>query len=137
MMRSCPNLNRIVAVFMAFSFFLVSGVVAPAQAALIGTADILSSQQDMLARQKVVQFMAREDVARHLQAWGVDAEEAMARVNAMSPEEVRLLADKIDQLPAGGDALGFVIGVAFIVFVVLIVTDIIGITDVFTFIKKR
>ena len=55
----------------------------------------------------------------------------------MTDEEIRVLAAKIDQLPSGGDAVGFVAAVAFIAFVTLIITDIIGVTDIFTFIKKR
>jgi hypothetical protein len=47
------------------------------------------------------------------------------------------LAQKLDQLPAGGDGLGVVIGAALVVFIVLLITDILGYTDVFTFVKKR
>ena len=68
---------------------------------------------------------------------GVDPVEAKARVAVMTDEEVSTIAGKIDQLPAGGDAVGFLVAVAVIVFVVLLITDIIGVTDVFTFIKKR
>ena len=42
----------------------------------------------------------------------------------------------IDPLPAGGDALGVILGVALIVFLVLLITDIMGYTDIFPFVKK-
>jgi hypothetical protein len=123
-------------VIVAFSF--LSLVVAPVQAAMVGTADILKAQSDDLARQKVKLFMERQDVVRQMQTWGVNPEEAQARVDTMTDEEISLLAAKIDQLPsAGSDALGFILAVAVIIFVVLIITDIMGVTDVFTFINKR
>lgn len=136
-MRLWTRIQKVVAGFMALSFFLFSGIVVPAHAALIGTAEILSAQADGLARQKVVRFLEREDVARHLEAWGVSSQEARARVDAMTPEEIRMLSEKIDQMPAGGDVFGFIVGVAVLGFIALLVTDILGVTDVFTFIKKR
>ena len=48
-----------------------------------------------------------------------------------------MVSKKIDQLPAGGDALGFILLVGVVVFIVLVITDIMGVTDVFTFIKKK
>jgi hypothetical protein len=136
-MRLWPRIQKTIAGCMALSLFLVCSVVVPAQAALVGTAEILSARDDALARQKVMHFLERQDVIRHLQAWGVGADEAQSRVEAMTPDEIRMLADKIDQMPAGGDVLGFIVGAAVVTFVVLIITDIMGVTDIFTFIKKR
>ena len=136
-MNRSLKVHKIVAGYMALVFFLFSGVIAPAQAAMVGTADILSAQDDAQARQTVARFLERQDVIHHLEAWGVSADEARSRVDAMTPAEIRLLAAKIDQMPAGGDALGLLVGISIVVFVVLIITDIIGVTDIFTFIKKR
>ena len=104
---------------------------------MVGTADLLQQKSNDMARQKVLQFMERQDVAQHLQSWGVTPEEAKARVATMTDEEISMLAKKIDQMPAGGDAVGIALAIAIIVFVVLIITDVLGVTDVFTFIKKR
>ena len=136
-MRPWPRVHKAIAGCMALSLFLVCSLVVPAQAALVGTADILSTREDALARQKVMHFLERQDVVKHLQAWGVGADEARSRVNAMTPDEIRTLSHKIDQMPAGGDVLGFIVGAAVVTFVVLVITDIMGVTDIFTFIKKR
>ena len=53
-------------------------------------------------------------------------------VNAMSDAEVAQLAGRIDQAPAGGEILGLL----FTVFVILLVTDILGLTKVFTFTRS-
>jgi len=136
-MRRHRGMKKAVACLVIVAFSFLSLVVAPAQAAMVGTADILKAQSDDLARQKVKLFMERQDVVQQIQAWGVNPDEAQARVDTMTDAEISLLAAKIDQLPAGGDALGFILAVAVIIFVVLIITDLTGVTDVFTFIKKR
>ena len=136
-MKSSMKFQKVVASLVAVVFCFLSVVVAPVQATLVGTSDILAAQENDMARDKVKAFMAREDVVNHLQALGVSVNEAQARVDTMTAEEIQLLADKIDQMPAGGDVLGLLIGVAVITFVVLVITDIMGVTDVFTFIKKR
>jgi len=70
-----------------------------------------------------------------LTAQGIDPDEAIARIESLSDHEIIAIADRIKQLPAGGDALGAIIGAALIVFLVLLVTDILGYTDIFPFVK--
>lgn len=136
-MGRLSGFHRTVACTAAMIFFVVCAIAAPAQAAMINTADILEQQSLELDRQKIIRFMERQDISRQLQNWGVTLEEAQARVQTMTDQEVALLSQKIDQVPAGGDALGVIVAVAVIFVVVLIITDIVGVTDVFTFIKKR
>jgi hypothetical protein len=104
---------------------------------MIGTADILPTQNNDAARQKVKLFLERQDVIQHLSNWGVDADEAKIRVDSMTDEEVNLLANKIDEIPAGSGLLEIILVIAVVGFIVLIVLDIVGVTDIFTFIKKR
>ena len=67
-----------------------------------------------------------------LQAQGVKADDALARVQSMSDAEVEQLAGRIEQAPAGGEILGLL----FTVFVILLVTDILGFTKVFPFTRS-
>lgn len=136
-MKSSMKFQKVVASLVAVAFCFLSVVVAPVQATLVGTSDILAAQENDMARDKVKAFMAREDVVNHLQALGVSVNEAQARVDTMTAEEIQLLADKIDQMPAGAGALEFILIVSVVTFIVLLVTDIMGVTDVFSFIKKR
>jgi hypothetical protein len=136
-MRRSRSLQRLVASLVAVSFCFFSVVVVPVKAAMVGTPEILQLQVDDQARDKVRLFLQRQDVGQYLEAMGVDHHEAQARVDTMTDAEIRMLVNKIDHMPAGGDALGFLLALAVVVFVVFIVTDIIGVTDVFTFIKKR
>jgi hypothetical protein len=74
----------------------------------------------------------RVDLAAALQARGVTTEQLRARIHALTDVEAKQLLEQIDQAPAGGDILGLV----FTVFIVLLVTDILGLTKVFPFTRS-
>jgi hypothetical protein len=113
------------------SFVLGTGLPLPARAALIGTEQLV--QGDSSARAKINGFLARAEVRRALAARGVDPVEVQARAAALSDDQARDLATRIDQLPAGGDGVGDVLGALVLVFVILLITDILGLTKVFPF----
>jgi hypothetical protein len=80
--------------------------------------------------------LVREDVRQALIKQGIDIGEAQARIDSLSDAEAIAVADKLDQLPAGGGALEVLLIVALVVFLVLLATDIAGYTDIFPFVKK-
>lgn len=84
------------------------------------------------SRARVNAFFARDDVRQAMVKEGVDATAAQARVDAMSDEEVQALDGRIANAPAGGEVLGII----FTVFVILLVTDILGFTKVFPFTRS-
>jgi hypothetical protein len=100
-----------------------------AQAGIVTTDEVLTVEAAAANRERVNSFLARADVGQALQAQGLSAEVAAERVKAMSDAEVAQLAGRVDQAPAGGDVLGLM----FTVFIVLLVTDILGLTKVFPF----
>ena len=108
----------------------------PCLAALIGTETIIDVAKGHQARHNINQILAREDVKMVLRAQGISPEEAEARVNALTDAEVVALEKKLEQLPAGAGGLGTIVGALLIVFIVLLITDIAGYTDVFPFVKK-
>ena len=73
-------------------------------AGMIGTDQVVSSAQDQLNRDKVLNFVSRTDVAKQFETFGISASSAKERVNAMTQEEVNKVAGKIDSLPAGADS---------------------------------
>jgi hypothetical protein len=74
-----------------------------AQAGMIGT-DQAASVASQADRDSVLQFLGRADVASQLRSLGVDPAAAKDRVAAMTDQEVRSLAGKIQSMPAGADA---------------------------------
>jgi len=106
-------------------------------AAMVGTETVLTTTQTQTARENLIRFLEREDIKAAMTAQGIHSLEAKARVDSLSDAEVMRIAKKMDQLPAGGDGLGIVIGAALIVFLVLLFTDIAGYTDIFPFVKHQ
>jgi Family of unknown function (DUF6627) len=87
-------------------------------------------------RARVLAFLGRAEVREQIVALGVDPGEAAARVRALSDAQVREIAGQLDQLPAGQSVIGVVVGAILIIFLVLLITDLLGLTDVFPFVKK-
>ena len=113
------------------ALMLGTGLPMPSHAALVRSEQLLQSEST--ARDKISSFLARAEVQRQLVARGVDPGEVQARVAALSDDQARDLAARIDQLPAGGDGVGDVLGVLLLIFVILLITDILGLTKVFPF----
>lgn len=114
------------AVLLSFSS---SFIVAPASAAIVTTEQAVAAHQD---RSELKQFFDRQDIAMALQSHGVSPEAAKARVDAMTEEEAQKLAAHIENAPAGAG----VVGTLFAVFIILLVTDILGLTKVFPFTRS-
>jgi hypothetical protein len=119
------TLRRLVA-----SLLIVSigglGLPLPAQAGIIATDAVVAAGE----RGRIASLLDRADVRAQLQAYGVSPADVKARVAALTDEEAAQLAAKIDALPAGGASI---LGVILIVFLVLLLTDILGFTKVFPF----
>ncbi len=98
-----------------------------AQAALVGTLQAVESGTRSLDLAKVNAALARDQVRDQMVALGVDPTAVDARVARLTDSELRSLAERMDQMPAGGDALA-VIG---IVFLVLIILELVGVIDIF------
>lgn len=117
--------------------FVLTAVSAPAaQAKMVSTQALAASAAAGDARARIEAMLERHEVRAQLIALGVDPQAAYDRVAALSDAEAQSLAKHMDNLPAGGSALGLIIGVGLFVFLVLLVTDILGFTDVFPFVKK-
>jgi hypothetical protein len=109
---------------------------APAYAAMVSTGEILNQGQRNLDRERLSMLLDRSEVRNHLEAWGIDTKEAQARVDSLTDQEIAEIAAQMDQMPAGGDGLGILVGAALLVFLVLLITDLLGLTDVFPFVEK-
>jgi len=129
------KLCRFIALPLAVVMFLISApITMVANAALVTTDSLISSMSAQQDRDKVLNFFSREDVSSQFRSLGLTPDEARSRVQAMSDEEVRQIAGKLDQIPAGQDALGFIAFIIILALLVLAVTDLAGITDVYPFI---
>ncbi len=127
--------TRYVCYFVTMTMLLMSLPVQTVQAAMVKTETVLTLSTAKNVRENLNQFLKREDVKAIMMAQGISPIEAKARVDSLSDAEITQLADKMDQLPAGGSTFSVIIGAAVIIFIVLLITDILGYTDIFTFVK--
>jgi hypothetical protein len=102
-------------------------------AGMVGTGQAISHELAGQDRAKINAFIDREDVLAQLQTQGVTAGEAKARVYALTDDEAHKIAGKLDQLPAGGSDI---LGILLTIFIVLLITDILGFTKVFPFTRS-
>lgn len=120
------TLTRLLSTYLiAATAFL--GMAQSAQATMI-TSEQLVAQSSGAEQAKLASYLKRADVVSRLEQLGVSASDAKARVAAMSDEEAAAMNQMIDQAPAGG-----IIEVLVFIFLVLLITDILGFTKVFPF----
>jgi len=129
------KLMRPISVALVISFCLINFNVSYVQAKMIGTNSVIAEQSAENQRAQVKEFLAQEDTVQLLTQYGVDAIEAQKRIDNLSNQELAELASSIDQMPAGGDAIGSVVGAAVFIFVLLLFTDLLGWTHVYPFVN--
>jgi hypothetical protein len=96
---------------------------------MIGNSQLLDGNS-AVTRTALMQALERDQVRSQLSQLGVDAEAVKARVSQMTEQEIASLNQRLGDLPAGGDALGVIL----FIFVLFIITDAIGATDIFPFV---
>ena len=125
--------RRVVALGVALSVALLP-VAQAAPSGVISTEQVAAewAQPAQPARQRLLDTLDRADVAAALQARGVDADAARSRVAALTDTEAAQLTAQMDAAPAGGDVLGTIV----FIFVLLLITDILGFTKVYPFTRS-
>lgn len=122
------HLARILAALMLF----VGVQSATVQAAMISTSDVIAKQTEQLNRAQVLELLNKQEAIDALTAMGIDPNTVEQRVNSMTAEELQAFNQQVADMQAGGDSL---LGVVVLVFVVLIVLDLLGTTNIFPAIK--
>ena len=113
--------------------FSVTVVFAPAvHASMLPTGTVLENDADEI-RSRIHDMLDAEEVQSALEKRGISESEARARVDAMTESQLRALSGHMDAQPSG-EGLGTVVGAIVFVFIVLLITDIVGLTNVFPFV---
>jgi hypothetical protein len=121
------TVTRLIIVSLLITFCIVSVLTPVARATVIDTRTILAAQADS-PQADVQAFLARGEVREQLIALGVDPGDASGRVAALTGQEISLLQNHINDLPAGSSALALLGAV----FLVLIVLELVGVTNIFS-----
>ena len=102
--------------------------IAPLQAAIVGNGSLMTE----ITRADLIESLDKTGVQNQLISWGVDPQAAKFRIQQMNDDELTRLQQNFQQLPAGAGGLETVA----LIFIVLLITDMIGATDIFPFVKK-
>ena len=127
----------LISLFMATMMLLIATPHQTLLAVMVPTEATIYQIKAQDARDHLKTLISKNDIKKSLISRGIDPMEAKARIDSLSDSEVIEVADKIEQLPTGGGAFGAVIAASVIVFLVLLVTDILGYTDIFPFVKSQ
>jgi hypothetical protein len=134
-MSSYPGPFKAIALTIVAAIFVTSLPVGAARAGLVTTEQVVDATAAASDRERLAAVLLRDDVRQQMEALGVDRDEAMARLASLSDQEIQQIAGKIDELPAGQSFIAGVLIVAGAVLLALVILDLVGVTDVFTFIN--
>ncbi len=122
-------LQKLLSVLLSLSLIMLPGM--PAHAALVGNAELFGSATSNAERSLLIEALDRDSASQQLAALGITQEQAMLRIAQMTDQEIALLNQQLAELPAGGDAAAFIV----LLLIIFIITDAVGATNIFTFIK--
>ena len=108
---------------------LILGLTPAVEARLIGTQEALqmTQREEQLAR--ISRIFFHSEVQKQMLAYGVEPKNVKDRLAVLTDEELRQLANRLQDMPAGGDSVLAVVG---LIFVVLIILELVGVTNIFT-----
>ncbi|MHA3884642.1 PA2779 family protein [Stutzerimonas degradans] len=129
-MFSSSLLKRVAAVVAALHFMLVAQI-PMAQAAMIGTPEVIAEQQQQVDRQQLLTMLDDQDVQKKLESMGVDRTQVEKRINSLTPAELAQFNHQLDQAPAGAGVVGIIV----LFLVIFIITDMLCATNIFNFVN--
>lgn len=103
-----------------------------ANAAMIGTGEVLAEQQQQVDRQQLLSMLDEQGVQEKLLSMGVDRSQVEGRINSLTSAELAQFNQQLSQAPA---AAGGVVGIIVLFLVIFIITDLLCATNIFNFVK--
>ncbi len=126
-MNRSKALHRATARLMAAMMIVVGLLSTTAQAAMVSTDTIVASTSQQETRQQVMAILDQEEARDTLLSLGVEPAEVEQRVQNMSTAELQAFSQQVEDMQAGGSVVGAVV----LIFVILIVLDLLGTTNIF------
>lgn len=124
------TMKRVMALLVSLA--MLSSYSLPAYSGVVTTEQLIQQQLESMDRDQLVSLLDRSEVRQQLIDRGVDPEYARQRIAALSDAQIEQIKSEIDQLPAGSGIVGILIAVL----LVLIILDIVGVTNIFSFIHS-
>ncbi|AJE21902.1 PA2779 family protein [Azotobacter chroococcum] len=129
-MSTSTPIRRVAGTLAALHLLLFTQI-PMAQAAMIGTSEVIAAEQHRVDRQQLRQMLEDQEVRRKLEALGVDRQQVEQRIGSLTSAELAQFNRQLAEAPAGGSVVGIIV----LFLVIFIVTDMLCATDVYTFIR--
>lgn len=123
--------KRYLSIVFAALFMLTSLVSMQAQAAMVGTDEVIAQQQLTVDRAELKGMLQDQAVQERLASMGVSADQVDQRIDSLTADELAYFNTQLDEAPAGAG----VVGVIVLFLVIFIITDMLCATDVFSFVN--
>ncbi|MGI9370761.1 MAG: PA2779 family protein [Ruegeria sp.] len=118
------------ATFAVIQMLLAVQLGTAAQAEMLSTESVISKYAAHADRDFLLSELQRQEIRDELVAQGVDPNEAERRLKALSNEEIASVLTQMENETAGGSSI---VGALVTVFIILLVTDLLCLTKVFSF----
>lgn len=125
-----PVMRRLAAITALFHLLLVVQIPA-ANAAMVGTHEVISEQQHKVDQEQLMAMLDDEQVKEKLVSMGVDRDQVESRIASLTPAELAQFNQQLDQAPAGAGVVGIIV----LFLVIFIITDMLCATNIFNFVK--
>ncbi|MDX1539206.1 PA2779 family protein [Arsukibacterium sp.] len=127
MINKLLKISFATAIAMVGTFFICS---SQATAGVYSSEQVIAAQQHQYNKQQVLAFVDTAEVQHKLIELGVSPADAKLRIASMTNAELEAFNNQLNEMPSGG-----VVGTIVTVLVVIAVLDLMGITDVYPFIR--
>ena len=111
----------------AAAFVVTTGTV---HAEAVTSHNVMQAQSHAYNKQQLIEMVSRADVQEKLVSLGVTQGYAISRINGMTNSEIAQLNSQLNDAPAGG-----VVGAVLTVLAIIAILDLVGVTDVYPFIR--
>ena len=111
------------------SLLLALTPLLPAQAAMIGNEQVINQHSQGQTRDSLQQLLDQQSARQQLQSLGVSPDQIKSRIDSLTDSELARINRHVDTLDAGGNILGILL----VIFIVFVITDVIGATDIVPF----
>ena len=129
-MTTSPFFRRLDDMLAVFHVLMIAQVPL-ANAAMIGTGEVLTEQQQQVDRQQLLSMLDDQQVKEKLLAMGVERDQVENRINNLTSAELSQFNAQLSEAPAGAG----VVGVIVLFLVIFIITDMLCATNLFSFVK--
>ena len=122
-MKSIKKVRKPTSIILVILFLMVPVFQKTVSAAMIGTEIMLVQDRNADTRVYLRDLLSRNDIKRELVLLGIDPDEARARIESLTDEELATITSSLADFPAGGDGTGFAVILFMVIMLVAIAVE--------------